>query len=35
MATATKKSISIREHAKRDHSPKWDGTELLTAEKFN
>lgn len=35
MATATKKSISIREHAKRDHSPKWDGTELLTSEKFN
>jgi len=27
-------SVSIREHAKRDHSPKWDGAETWTGEQF-
>jgi uncharacterized protein YukE len=27
-------SISIRENAKKDHSPKWDGTELMTPEQY-
>jgi DNA-directed RNA polymerase beta' subunit len=47
MATATKPKTttpkaskritgqSIREYAKRDHSPKWDGVELLTAEEYS
>ena len=40
MATAVKKisnrvtGQSIREHAKRDHSPKWDDIEKLTAEEY-
>jgi DNA-directed RNA polymerase beta' subunit len=34
MATATKKSITMREHAKRDHSPKWDDAGTWTGEKF-
>jgi len=37
MATSTRKitSQSIRENAKRDHSPKWDGHETWTSEQFN
>ena len=37
MATATKRitSQSIRENAKRDHSPKWDNIETLTSDQFN
>jgi len=42
MVTAVKKpatkrvtSQSIRENAKRDHSPKWDDTQLLNDEQFN
>ena len=37
MATSTRKitSQSIRENAKRDHSPKWDGYETWTNEQFN
>ena len=39
MATATKPkrvtSQSIRENAKRDHSPKWENTETLTADEFS
>jgi hypothetical protein len=27
-------SVSIRENAKRDHSPKWDGAETWTGEQF-
>ena len=27
-------SVSIRENAKRDHSPKWDGAEIWTGEQF-
>jgi hypothetical protein len=27
-------SVSIREHAKRDHSPKWDGAETWTGDQF-
>jgi len=41
MATATKPKVSnrvtgqsIRENAKRDHSPKWDGAETLSEEQF-
>jgi hypothetical protein len=36
MATATKRitSQSIRENAKRDHSPKWDGAETWSVDKF-
>jgi hypothetical protein len=28
-------SVSIRENAKRDYSPKWDGAETWTGEQFN
>ena len=37
MATKTKRvtSQSIRESAKRDNSPKWDGAELLDADTFS
>jgi len=37
MATQSKRitSQSIRENAKRDHSPKWDGHETWTSEQFN
>jgi len=28
-------SVSIRENAKRDYSPKWDNTACLTGEEFN
>jgi hypothetical protein len=37
MATAIKKRVtsqSIREHNKKDHSPKWDNIENLNAEEF-
>jgi hypothetical protein len=36
MATATKRitSQSVRENAKRDHSPKWDGADTWSADKF-
>lgn len=27
-------SVTIRENAKKDHSPKWDGTDQLLGEKF-
>lgn len=35
MATTKTKSVAIRENAKRDPSPKWDGHESWTAEQFN
>ena len=38
MATKTSKritSVSIRQNAKKDHSPKWDDVDLLTAEQFS
>ena len=39
MAVAKKKtritSASMREHAKRDHSPKWDGIDTLTIDEFH
>ena len=38
MATKTSKritSVSIRQNAKKDHSPKWDDVESLTAEQFS
>jgi hypothetical protein len=36
MATTTKRitSQSVRENAKRDHSPKWDGADTWSADKF-
>ena len=35
MVTKLKKaSIAHREHAKRDHSPKWDGSDSWSGEKF-
>jgi hypothetical protein len=38
MATKTSKritSVSIRQNAKKDHSPKWDDVDSLTAEQFS
>ncbi len=35
MATTKTKSVAIRENAKRDVSPKWDGHENWSAEQFN
>ena len=37
MATSTKRtaSQSIRENAKRDHSPKWDDVDALNSEQFS
>jgi len=38
MATKTSKritSVSIRQNAKKDHSPKWDDIDSLTAEQFS
>lgn len=36
-AVKTRKNsvAAVREHAKRDHSPKWDGAETWTPEQFN
>jgi hypothetical protein len=37
MATKSKRitSATIREHAKKDHSPKWDNVDTLTSDEFH